>query len=138
MIKAFVDASVLIAAVLSPTGGSSALLEMAIRHRVELFISDDIVEEVKRNLPKLADQFQELLQLVPFTFVPLTAEDVAAVLAYTPAKDAHVVAAAKKVTADYLVTFDERHLLENAELRQAVEFDMLKPGDILRILRAKD
>lgn len=137
MIRAFVDASVLVAAVFSPTGGASALLEMAIRGRVDLMISDDIVEEVKRNVPKLAEQFQMLLELVPFNYVSVTAEDVSEVLGYTVAKDAHVVAAAKKAAADYLVTFDEKRLLRNKELRQSVTFTMLKPGDLLPVLRGR-
>ena len=138
MIRAFVDASVLVAAVLSPTGGASAHLEMAIRGRVDLLISDDIVEEVKRNVPKLADKFGALLELVPFSYVSVTPEDVSAALSYTVAKDAHVVAAAKKAAVDYLVTFDEKHLLRNEELRQSVAFDMLKPGDLLLVLRDID
>ena len=138
MIQVFVDASVLVAAVLSPTGGASALLEMAIRGRVNLLISDDIVEEVKRNVPKLADKFEILLRLVPFHYVSVTAEDVSAALDYTVAKDAHVVAAAKKATVEYLVTFDEKHLLHNEVLKQNVTFSMLKPGDLLQLLRGTD
>ena len=136
MIRAFVDASVLVAAVLSPTGGASALLEMAIRGHVDLLISDDIVKEVRRNIPKLADKFQELLELVPFNYIALTGEDVAEAMGYTVAKDAHVVAAAKKAAVDYLVTFDEKHLLRNEELRQHIVFGMLKPGDLLQVLRS--
>jgi len=138
MIRAFVDASVLVAAVFSPTGGASALLEMAIRGRIDLLISNDIVEEVKRNVPMLADKFQELLELVPFNYVTLAIEDVTEVMDYTVAKDAHVVAAAKKAAVDYLVTFDEKHLLHNNELRRSVKFGMLKPGDLLQVLRSAD
>jgi len=138
MIRAFVDASVLVAAVFSPTGGASALLEMAIRGRIDLLISNDIVEEVKRNVPMLADKFQELLELVPFNYGTLAIEDVTEVMDYTVAKDAHVVAAAKKAAVDYLVTFDEKHLLHNNELRRSVKFGMLKPGDLLQVLRSAD
>ena len=62
---------------------------------------------------------------MPFTYVALNAEEVTEAMGYTVAKDAHVVAAAKKAAVDYLVTFDEKHLLHNDELRRNVAFGIL-------------
>lgn len=50
MIRAFVDASVLFAASYSATGASRELIRLAFQGKVELVISDDVLEEVRRNL----------------------------------------------------------------------------------------
>ena len=52
MTRAFIDSSVLIAAIRSPTGGSSEVLRFAIASQFEAVISQDIVDEVERYFVK--------------------------------------------------------------------------------------
>lgn len=48
-------------------------------------------------------------------------------------KDRHVVSTALTAEAEYIVTYDERHLLRLREFRGV---RILKPADLLRILRS--
>ncbi len=49
MIRAFLDSSVLVAAIRSPTGGSGEVLRFAVAEAFEAVISDDVVQEVARH-----------------------------------------------------------------------------------------
>jgi predicted nucleic acid-binding protein len=51
--------------------------------------------------------------------------------------DAKILAAAIASQADYLITLDRQHFLENAKLRQAVPLFVGTPGDFLAWFRGR-
>lgn len=140
MIRAFVDASVLYAAADSATGASREIIRLGLRGRVGLVISDLVVEEAERNLAKNAPAAVPYLKLfldvAEFEVVTPTKNQVLRAAAYTAAKDAPIVAGAKRAKVHYLVTLDRKHLLKNAEAIAAnVGVEVVPPSVLLQAIR---
>jgi predicted nucleic acid-binding protein len=140
MIRAFIDSSVFIAAVRSPSGGSAEVLRYAVAGLFEPIISEDVVEEVVRyfraKVPALVPGMNLIFRMVPFRFANPTVEDVMTAATYTPDKDKAIVAGANVGEVDYLVTLDKKHLLEkSAQIEQNVRFRIIRPEDLLALLR---
>ena len=139
MIRAFFDASVLFAASYSPTGASRELIRLAFRGKVQLVMSDDVLEEVERNLaaryPDTLDLFHLIVEVIPFDIVTPTPEEVQHAATYTEDKDAPIVAAAKRAKADYLTSLDKRHLVGVPEVAQRAGLKIVLPRDLLEEVR---
>ena len=140
MTRAFIDSSVFIAAVRSPTGGSSEVLRYAAAGLFEAVISEDVVDEVERyfgrKAPRLVPAMRLMFRTVPFHFAYSSVKDVIAASIYTPAKDKTIVAGANAGQVDYLVTLDKRHLLDKrAEIEPNVHFQIVRPEALLSTLR---
>jgi len=98
--RAFFDANVVFSAVLASRGVPRELLLLAARDAIQIVISQQIVEEIERNLfrkyPALLDLFPSLLSEAGIEVVedadPLTVEEVREYVPYPP--DAAVLAAA--------------------------------------------
>jgi putative PIN family toxin of toxin-antitoxin system len=140
MIRAFLDASVLFAAAYSATGFARDLLRLAIREQLKLLISQDVLEETERNLKKKApnrlDAYHHLLALIPFELVSgPSKEGVWAAEEYVVQKDAYIVAAAVATKADYLVTFDEKHLLGQPDVAEKSGLAIVKPQVVVEAVR---
>lgn len=141
--RLFLDTSVLFSGMLSATGGARLILKMGRDEHVELIISAHVLAEVtnvvQRKLSDLSDEIQLLLDTANVQVVPdpphRTIEIMNRHLGY-PA-DAQVIAAAATHHADYFVTLDKRHFLENRDLHRAVEFPIGTPGDFLAWYRQK-
>ena len=93
MIRAFLDTSVLFAASYSPTGASRELIRLAFQGQVQLVISDDVLEEARRNLaaklPNALDLFQQIVELIPFEIVTPTLAEVQRAAMYTEQRCTH-------------------------------------------------
>lgn len=140
MSKVFFDTSVLLASLRSPRGGSSELLRYAVVGSVQAFLSDDVIDETARHVhevgPELRALFLNFLAVIPFTSISVTAEEVRWATTFTDPKDSPIVAAAQKAGADYLVTLDKRHLLnKKAEIEPHVGFEIVRPEDLLKLLK---
>lgn len=139
MIRAFVDASVLFAAVVSRTGGARDLMRRSITGEVELLVSDYVVAEVKGNLARKAPRkhrlFNFLINNLNLVTVNPTRAQVLMAAAYTELKDAPVVAAAIAGKCEYLVTFDRQHLLDKPTISQQSGLNILTAGSLLQVLR---
>ena len=135
--RAFTDASVLMAASLSETGTAYDLFEAARHGSVVLVASAYALGETERNLYRKAPRglraFWELRTLL--TIVDPPAELVEAVASDVEPKDAAIVAGAVAAGAMYLVTYDRRHLLSQADMiRQRYQIETLTPGETLTAL----
>ena len=121
--RVFLDASVLFAAVYSSSGSARDLILLAVEDQIQVVVSQDVLDEVQRNLsrkvPEKLDVFQQLMVLVaPEVIADPDPEAVHAAEEYVAAKDAPIVAAAIKARPDYLVTYDRKHLLEPPKVAQ--------------------
>jgi putative PIN family toxin of toxin-antitoxin system len=139
MIRAFVDTSVLIAASYSPTAASRELIRLAFQGQVQLVISDDVLEEARRNLatklPEGLDLFEQIVELVPFETVVPSGTEVRAAATYTDRKDAPIVAAAKQTQVDYLTSLDRRHLVDAPEVAKGSGLKIVLPHELLKVIR---
>jgi len=101
-----------------------------------LIISADVIEECERNLrakaPEALPLLMAFLTLLADRAEP-TAELVAQAATMIDAKDAPIVAAAALAKADYLASYDRRHLLaKRAEIERAYGIVTATPDEILR------
>lgn len=142
MIRAFVDASVLYAALISSSGAARELLKRHVANEIDLVVSDYVIEEVRRNLakkaPDLVGALDLVLDLVAFERVVPAREQIQLAATYTALKDAPVVAAAQAATCPYLLTFDKQHLLTNEVVAERAGIKVRTPGNLLHQLRHDD
>ena len=134
----FFDASCLIAAAGSPTGGSGFLLSLCARNLLRGAVSQAVLLEAERNVrtklnPHALNTYHDLLQVIPFTLAPvprITADP--AWLQMINAKDTHVVAAALIIGAPHVLTLD-RELAEQIN-RAELPIQALSPGEFIRTI----
>lgn len=141
--RIFLDASVLFAAVYSSSGSARDLILLAVEGRIQVVISQDVLEEVQRNLSKKApetiDVFRQLMRLIdPVVVADPAAAAVRAVEAYVVAKDAPIVAAAIATQPDYLVTYDRKHLLDPPEVAQKSGLTIVTPDVVVAAVQEDD
>ena len=139
MIRAFIDASVLFAASLSPTGASREIIRQAVRGEVTLVASKLVYEEAEKNLadkaPEALPAFHQFLDTVPFETVRPSKRQVVQAAEYGALKDAPIVAAAKKAQVDYLVSLDRHHLVGVNEIAQRSGLKIVLPSELLEKIR---
>jgi putative PIN family toxin of toxin-antitoxin system len=136
----FIDASVWIAAAGSPTGGSSLVLDVCCGRRFKALCSQRVLQEAQTNLrDKLPVEamvrFYKLMAAVaPGIVSPVARDEEAQYGGAVAEKDAHVVAAAVRGGATYLVTLDRKHLA-TAEVREAgLPIQILLPGEFINLV----
>ena len=117
-LRAFVDASVLMPAAISSRGSSRDLIDAGARGQIELVVSQNVLAETERNLyRKLPDALRTFwAQRDRLAVVDPSYELVISVAEHIEPKDAPVVAGAIAADAEYLVSYDRRHLLGEADL----------------------
>ena len=134
----FFDASCLIAAAGSPTGGSGFLLSLCARKFLRGVVSQAVLLEAERNVQaKLGEdalrQYHALLRLVPLRLVAvpqLSSE--APWRTIVNGKDAHVMTAALAAGAPFLLTLDKK-LAEQVN-QSGLLVQALSPGDFIRTI----
>src|SRR3954471_22967188 len=110
----FFDSSCLIAAAGSPHGGSSLLLGICARGFLKGAVSHAVVAEAEGNIlsnlkPQALSRYHQEILRIPLVVAPIPSvaerENAAPI---TGEKDAHVLASALHVGAEYLITLDKR------------------------------
>lgn len=135
MVKVFLDSSVIIAGINSPTGASSLILKLSKESKIIASVSEIVLQEVLRNIKKKLPEevfIQFLKYLSESNFEKIDFEEESEILQYqeiTDTKDLHVIAAAYKAHADYLITLDKKHLLS---LEQKLPFKIITPGEFIK------
>lgn len=138
MIKVFIDSSVLIAALISKDGGSAKILSFCEAGIFEGFISTQVIEEVgktlKRKIPELIDRFEKLkfksdLRVLKKINPPVLKK---AQNWIKDKKDVHILAAAKQLQVDVLLTLDLRHFIKDPEVAKKSNLQILTPGEFLK------
>lgn len=135
--KVFIDSSVLMAAAISPTGAARDLINQGFTQQLNLYISPDVVEETKRNLklkaPHGLDYFYKFYKSFAFTLIKPTKRQILKAAKLIEGKDAPIVAGAIVAKADYLVSYDRKHLLERKkEIEANFKFKVITPDEIMK------
>ena len=139
---AFLDTSVLFAAVLSATGGARLILKLGEAGAVRLWIGPQVLREadnvLTRKAPESKAPFALLLERAKVSIGPEPDPTMLAqakeVIAYAP--DARILAEALAAEVDYLVTLDRQHFVGNPRVK-ALPFPVGTPGDFLAWLRGQ-
>ncbi|KKR50069.1 MAG: hypothetical protein UT84_C0015G0017 [Candidatus Curtissbacteria bacterium GW2011_GWA1_40_16] len=131
---AFIDASVILAALGSKSGGSSQVLKLIKKRKFDGVTSQAVIEEVSRNAHKIKIAESEVSRLISISSLKVisapASEEVEEYLDITAAKDAHVVASAIQSKAKVVITLDKKHLLSG----KIKGLGILTPGEFLKNL----
>jgi len=136
----FIDASVWIAASGSPSGGSSLVLEICGGRHFYALCSQRVLQEAQTNMrAKLPVEalvrFYRLLAAVePGIVSPVAPDEEVQYGGIIAEKDAHVVAAAVRGGAAYLVTLDRKHLANAAVRGAGLPIQILVPGEFINLV----
>jgi predicted nucleic acid-binding protein len=140
--KLFIDASVLIAAAASPTGGSALVMEFCKARKATPLVSRLVLIEAERNIRKkfeesvLVHYYDMLAELDPQVLPTPEQREIEAAAEVIRPKDAHVLAAARNGEASHLITLDRKHILTD-EVRQTIRPILAcTPGEYLDHLLA--
>lgn len=110
----FFDASCLIAAAGSPSGGSGFVLSLCGRYLLRGAVSPPVLVEAERNVrqklgPEPLERYHRLIVVTPLLLASSPSpRQLARCQPIVGAKDAHVLAAALASRAPYLLTLDRR------------------------------
>ena len=136
----FIGASVWIAAAGSPTGGSSLVLEICGGRRYHALCSQRVLQEAQANIraklpvEALVRFYRLLAAAEPGIVSPVAPDEEAQYGGIIAEKDAHVVAAAVRGGAAYLVTLDRKHLANAAVRGAGLPIQILVPGEFISLV----
>jgi putative PIN family toxin of toxin-antitoxin system len=132
--KVFFDASVVLAGLKSPQGGSAKVLERVKKKKIKGVVSELVIYEVERNLDRLgvkehySRRFWLYFKVVP---APLNLMKKYEKLAKDKG-DVHLFTTAYSTRADYLVSLYKKHVLD---LKGKIkDFCILSPGELIEEL----
>jgi len=137
--RVFLDACAWLAFLGRPAGGTGEILRLAREGRICILSSEPILEEVRKHLARVKRTPADLamiLREIPRKDVSPSVADIERVPEEIEPKDRHVIAAAIRGQADYLVTFDRRHLAK-PKTRERVSFPIETPRAFLEWFRAQ-
>jgi predicted nucleic acid-binding protein len=140
--KVFFDSSALFAGVVSATGAARALLLLSEGDvLIQVIVSEQVIAETERNvarkLPRALPYYREALCSGAIKVVSdPTGEEVKAhqgIIAHEA--DVPIIVAAIEAKADYLVTLDRQHFLDDPKVAQRSGLRIGSPGDCLAWVR---
>lgn len=135
--RVFFDASVIIAALLSPTGGSSLLIKYLKKGKIIGVTSQTVVEEVleEDKYYKLKKSRKEIENFVAQSGLivceNITAEEVVPYLSKVDVEDAHLLAGANLTRCTYLVSLDKKHIVRPDLQKRFLPLRIVFPKELL-------
>lgn len=135
--KVFFDASVIIAALLSPTGGSSLLLTYIKVGETIGITSQTVIEEVleEDKFEKLQKSKEEIEAFIAqsglFVREYISLQDIEPYQDTVDVEDAHLIAGANLTKCMYLVTLDKKHLLRPEVKERFLPLHIVSPKELL-------
>jgi putative PIN family toxin of toxin-antitoxin system len=138
--KVYFDASVIIAGLLSPTGGSSALLTLAQQNSIIGITSQTVVEEILSHRHKISKRLEEIIAYIQENNLiirnEILLEDIQAISdLMIDVDDTHVFVGATHTGADYLVSLDKKHILAPSVQAKFPHLHICSPKELLAVLR---
>lgn len=115
--KIFLDADVLVAGSYNPQGGSGFILEYAKKKAFKIVISKLVLQEAKRALSKklgeeaLSRFYRNMIDTDFLLAQAPSQEETESCARFIHQDDAHVLAAAIKNKAEFLITLNKKHFL---------------------------
>ena len=136
--KVVIDTNVLVSSLLKPKSKARDIYRLALRGKIKLYISEDLLNELKRVLeyPKFEierlqkETFLKNLQRVATFVYPKQSIDVIK----EDSPDNRFLECAVEAKVDYLISGDKKHLLP---LKNFEGIRILNPDEFLRVYREK-
>jgi predicted nucleic acid-binding protein len=138
--KIFLDTSVIIASVMSPTGGARLLFHLSQAGVIHMIVGKGVLMETEEVVHRKAPSLMGLLaQLLEETNIEISSNPTVrqqkraqSLLGYLP--DANVLAQALAANPDWFVSHDREHFLDNPTLAD-LPFQIGTPGEVIAWLR---
>lgn len=141
MNKVFFDASVIIAAILSPTGGSAKLIKLAKNKSIIAITSQTVIDEVSDHAEKIHKTPEEISWYIKESGLlvreRVTQAEIEKVSAVIDSTDAHLLVGARGAVCQYLVTLDKKHLLRSDVQKIVAPLRIVNPKELLGRTRKK-
>lgn len=134
--KVFFNASVILAGLKSPSGGSGKILKWGRQKKIKALASELILDEVLRNMVRVGLPKDQVLKSAKEIFLIVPAPGASLVKSLHKVSvdvgDSHVLAGSTETKADFLVTLDKKHLLILKD--KIKEFKIVSPGELIEFL----
>lgn len=131
------NASVILAGIKSPLGGSGKLLIWSKQKKIDGLASEIIFDEALRNGLRIGVEPERVAQIIQKMGIKIClapqlsiVDNFKSVVIYFG--DAHVLASADENRVDFLVTLDKKHLL--ILQKDIKQFQIVSPGELIAIL----
>lgn len=138
MLKVFLDASVIIAAILSPSGGSAKLMQLISLKQVIGITTQTVVEEIIEHSSKIDKTVEEIIKFIANHGIlvrkKVTGTESERFRDTVDPDDAHLIAGSLLTKCQCLVTLDRKHLLRQDIRAKVKPLKIVEPGDILKDL----
>lgn len=138
MVKIYFDASVIIAAILSKTGGSAKLLQFARLGVIAAVTSQTAAEEVEGHALKIDKTLTEIRQFIKDNKIvvreKISKTEEEPYLGLVEEDDIHIVVGAKSTKCDFLITLDKKHLLKKEVKKLLKPLKVVSPKEYLEKL----
>ena|SRR3990167_9477232 len=133
MKKVFFNASVILAGLRSPLGGSGKVLSWVDKGKIEGFISEIVLDEVLKHAAKVGMKSGGValrIKMMSIKIVPAPKKiKKKYVKLVKDFGDIHLFESAESLRVDYLVSFDKKHVLSLA--RKVKSFKIVSPGGLI-------
>lgn len=131
------NASVILAGIKSPSGGSGKLLIWSKQKKIDGLASEIIFDEALRNGLRIGVEPERVAQIIQkMGIIAYPAPQLSTVDNFKNVVidfgDAHVLASAEENRVDFLVTLDKKHLL--ILQKDIKQFQIVSPGELIAIL----
>lgn len=133
--QVFVDTHVLISGLLSSTGASAAILDLAEAEELIAVVSRQALVEADRvfleKFPDFVGRYRRFIKnLAPFLAADPSPGAVKAALEAIKTDDAPILAAAKAEKVQYLVTLDKKHF-HTPRVRSFIPCPVVTPSELI-------
>lgn len=135
--RVYFDASVIIAALLAPTGGSALLFKFIKTRTITGVVSQTVIEEIleedkSKRIKRSVEQIEQFIaESGLIVREAITEEEIAPYHDQVDAEDAHLIAGAYLTKCTYLVTLDKKHLLRPDIQEKFLPLRIVSPKELL-------
>ena len=133
--RVYFDASVIIASLLSPSGGSSKLFEYVKTGKLVGITSQTALDEVLEKTEKIKKSKKEIEDFVAKSGLlvrkNIALKEIAPYKGLVDAEDAHLLAGSELTNCTHLVSLDKKHLLRPEIQKRFLPLKIASPKDLL-------
>ncbi|OGE71611.1 putative toxin-antitoxin system toxin component, PIN family [Candidatus Daviesbacteria bacterium RIFOXYD1_FULL_41_10] len=134
--RIYLDASVIIAALLSSKGGSAKIIELA---RLGYFVavtSQTVIEEIEEHSLKIKKNKLEIRKYIAYSGIVvrerILISDIEEIKK-VDVSDAHLIAGARLTECSFLISLDKKHLLKKEIKDYFKPLKIITPGELLKM-----
>lgn len=132
--KIYLDASVIIAALLSENGGSAKVIKLSKLGYFVTITSQTVIEEIEKHTLKIKKDKGEIQKFIINSKILVREKILLSEIKKVKEvdiDDAHLIVGAKLTECDFLITLDKKHLLKPNIKKYFKSLKIVTPGKLL-------